>query len=248
MKLISFGDKIQEGVYSDIHSVFEKVVNFNFSNDLVVSVVSEEIGNGPFNIVVSNIDFSLIRSIKFFNSIEINGKLFDKSNIQQYDSGIPKINFKHLDKNWEFIAQKLKYSPEKSLAFLLHPEKKMEFSTTFDTQLIKKIETGVENIFNVNNIVSGLKSIKGLGYGLTPSGDDFISGVLTSLNLLEIKNNNSYIELKNKIFETVRGENRISNNSFYISKENLYSEKLKNLLVALSEQNKNEIENAIRNY
>lgn len=249
MHIISYGDKIQEGIYSLIHSVFQNVVNLNYADKYVISLVSEKVGVGPLNIVVKGVDFNQIKNVEIApDYIKINDFHFEKNVLQIYNSKIPDLDFQNLDLNWELIAEELKNSPEKSLAFLIFPEREGQFTTTFDKVLIKKIKESVSEKIEIESLITISKSIKGIGYGLTPSGDDFIAGMLTSLNFLEIKNKNSYIELKNKIFETVLGENRISNNSFYMSKENLYSEKLKNLLVALSGKNQNEVRNTIRNY
>ena len=87
-----------------------------------------------------------------------------------------------------------------------------------------------------------------MGYGLTPSGDDFITGILVALTLLGKKHNVSYIELKNKIYENALGENRISNNFLHIANSDFCNQNLKNLLDALSNNDKNKIELYTKNY
>ena len=50
MTLVSIGDQVKEGTYP-FHSRFRRTVNFRCRNRLI-SVVNEEIGDGPLNIVV----------------------------------------------------------------------------------------------------------------------------------------------------------------------------------------------------
>jgi len=78
-------------------------------------------------------------------------------------------------------------------------------------------------------LIEGIRLIKGVGIGLTPSGDDFISGLLTALKVLEIinKENNSY--LRKIIYDNAKGDNLISNNFLFYASEGLFFEKNKKL-------------------
>ena len=53
MMLISIGDRVEEGLYR-FHSRFNRAVNFT-QGDHLVSVVAEEIGDGPRNIVMRDL-------------------------------------------------------------------------------------------------------------------------------------------------------------------------------------------------
>ncbi|MGQ4807294.1 hypothetical protein NKDENANG_00639 [Candidatus Entotheonellaceae bacterium PAL068K] len=54
----SIGGRVQQGVYR-MHSQFDREVNFTNDN-LLVSLVAEEIGAGPLNIVIKDINISVV--------------------------------------------------------------------------------------------------------------------------------------------------------------------------------------------
>jgi hypothetical protein len=249
MRILSYGDKITRGVYSHIHSSFTHAINFLRADNCVISLVTEKVGAGPYNIVVSENELSHLNHIELDDCIKINKQKFEINTTKKFISEFPEIKCEQIDKNIEIIPQILSdFAPQKSLAFLIFPEKSSEFTSSFDKAFKSIIEKSVNDIFENNDFVNGSKSIKGMGYGLTPSGDDFITGMLVALTLLGKKHNVSYIELKNKIYENALGENRISNNFLHIANADFCNQNLKNLLEALSNNDKNKIELYTKNY
>lgn len=88
-------------------------------------------------------------------------------------------------------------------------------------------------------LLDGIKKMKGSGHGLTPSGDDFITGMLYALNLLQEVNAKDMSELKNKIYETSKTTNDISRNMIFHAKKALYFKQFKDFQTALLNKEKN---------
>ncbi len=89
------------------------------------------------------------------------------------------------------------------------------------------------------NLLQGIKKMKGSGVGLTPSGDDFITGMLYAIFLLEKINKKDYNELRNKIYEKAKSNNDISRNMIFHASKGLYFKQFKDLQTAFINNDKN---------
>lgn len=116
----------------------------------------------------------------------------------------------------------------KSLAFLLNEDREAFFTSSFEKAFVKHIKSAYQQIL-AGDIIEGVKTMKGSGFGLTPSGDDFICGMLYGLEVNAWMNNKNTRELKNKIFETAKGKNPISNAMLYYASIGRYNKKFKEL-------------------
>ena len=79
---------------------------------------------------------------------------------------------------------------------------------------------------------SSIKAFKSRGSGLTPSGDDFIAGVLFGLNFLEKTVNINFNKIKDNINETSKSNNIFSNNMLRLAFHAKYFKRLQNFLNA----------------
>ncbi len=231
MEVVSYGNQIRWGKYK-LHSKFTSAVNF-CSDDSFVFVVNKEIGKGPLNIVLQGIAVDSVSSLKVgSDGFCLNGNkfCFDKSKF--YNSSLEiseyiKENFEHNLKLFESILVEL--SPPKSLAFLFDDRRKKNFLTSFESEYLKRFETGYKIILS-DDYIEGIKSVRGLGPGLTPSGDDFISGVLIALNLLQKIRSANYTQTIKHIHEAARGENHFTNTFLMCAAQGFLFEKLKQLI------------------
>ena len=83
-------------------------------------------------------------------------------------------------------------------------------------------------------ILAGVSILKGIGRGLTPSGDDFISGLLFALNvrgLLGVQNVQSLIE---EIFAAAKTDNPLSMAFMRSARDGRPFEKLKYMISSLA--------------
>lgn len=233
LKIIGFGDYIFDGEYF-LHSSFKNSINY-FNKDKILTIGNKKIGNGPTNIIFD--DISLLKDKK--SVIKENKKIFideieiDICEEKIYDSKlkIEKFNFEKFFKNLNIYESYLKIiSNGKGLSILLI-DNLPNYEDLFH-KFIKKIKIGSEKIFN-GDLSSGINDIKGVGIGLTPSGDDFIYGLISGLNIIEILYKKDLNNLKKSIYEIAKGENLISNNFIFLASKGLFFEKTKNLIYSL---------------
>jgi hypothetical protein len=230
----SYGDFLLNGIY-DVHSRFNKAINF-ISEDFLISIVTEEIGVGPLNIVVSGFDLNNIRTLIIEEeSCMMNGIKYDFEIAKRVDS-IIKYDFINIEKFFSnlkvFENCLLDNSPAKSLTFLVDEKRKRNFKTTFEKNFVRTIEYAVRKL-DTSTFLEGVKKIKGTGFGFTPSGDDFICGLLLGLN---IARRFFQPELTNKINEisiAAKGGNPISNAFLLCAKQGLMFEKFKKLVFSI---------------
>ena len=86
-----------------------------------------------------------------------------------------------------------------------------------------------------------MKKIKGAGFGLTPSGDDFIAGLLFGLYILEKIYSLNLKEIREEIYNISKSNNIISNTFLYLAKEGSFFKKLKELVLSLLYSGEKEI-------
>ncbi|MCK4338726.1 MAG: DUF2877 domain-containing protein [Candidatus Cloacimonetes bacterium] len=242
IELLSVGDRISEGIFK-VHSRFNRVINFE-NNSKLVYLVNKDIGAGPINIVIEGFNFQKIISLAINGeSIFINNiKLMVKENIK-YNSKIffKDINIQKFRTNLNILESSLLcLFPQKSLAFLIEKKREINFSSGFEREFVKKIKAGVNEIHN-GNLIKGIKMFKGSGFGFTPSGDDFITGLLLALYINQEINSKDLSRTRNMVYEAAIGNNLISNTFLYFAKEGLFFERFKNFVLSLLYEGENRI-------
>lgn len=247
-EIISIGDELPTFYCQPLfHSSFNDIINFSY-NDKVISVCNKKIGKGPVNIVINNFPINEIQSIIIFdNNISLNNKYSFSIHSHKhlvYSSLLNKTSFsdnsliistqKTYKNNIEKVTEYLlKLNIDKSLIFLLDTKREKAFNTLIEKKFMNKFKNGVLKILN-NKTINGISEIKGLGFGLTPSGDDFIIGFLAALNLISIILNKNFDSIIEKIYQTAKTNNKISNTFLYFAMQNKYFETFKNFLTSIS--------------
>lgn len=233
MNIINFGSFIDKGVYT-LHSSFRNVQNYSNKHDLI-SLVKTSVGSGPNNIVLSEIPPKPLNSI-VIGSSEINfetSKLsfkLDKSN-QENDIYVDDSELL-LARTESLIGNISAWVANNSLAFLLYPELESNFKSSFERAFLKHVKL-VTVDFDINNLPEIALKMKGVGFGLTPSGDDFNCGVLYALNYLNKIIDLQLKEIIEQVYNNSLGKNLISNTFLKYSYLNEYYEKFYNLLKAI---------------
>ena len=242
IKLISFGDSLEKGTYK-VHSRFNEVINF-CSGSSFVFIVNNAIGVGPFNIVVDDVNFDNIEKLIIAEDhFLFNGdKVFFETS-KRYDSEIKVTDFDEnkfqLNLNY-FEKALIDNSSGKSLTFLLDESRKKNFKSSFEIEFVRRFDSAA-GFFSSSNYLEGIKLIKGMGFGLTPSGDDFISGFLLALNCLHKIYMVDYSDLIDHIYEAAKGNNLFTNTFLLAAKNGFLFEKFKNLIHSILYSGQNEI-------
>jgi len=235
MDLISYGDSIPEGEYS-LHSAFANAINFR-KGRLIVSLVPPRTGAGPLNLVVKQLPLGArrLRASRFYFYIDENRLRKDPESV--YSSAVPVLPKAHpetvLGNVQAFSGLLVRLAPPKSLAFIFDAELEKDFSRVFDRHLLARFKKGV-GYFRAGKHARGARTLRGLGLGLTPSGDDFLCGLLAGWYFAMV---NLRFETRMKrelVFVNAEGNNLISNAFIRSSYEGKVNAKVRRLMLAFT--------------
>ncbi len=125
----------------------------------------------------------------------------------------------------------------KSVAFLLDRARERSFRMPFERAFLAQIKDGARRMLSVR----GVRRLAGCGFGLTPSGDDFIAGSLIGLNLLQRLTGRSHRALIRRLFAAARGANRLSNSFLELARDGRVTESVQKLVASLFQGKDREI-------
>lgn len=234
MDLISYGDSIPEGDYR-LHSAFANALNFR-KGRIIVSLVPPRTGAGPFNLVLKQLPAGAtrLRASRFYFYVDENR--LQKESAALYSSEMPALDPspETVQANTVALAGLLAAkAPPKSLAFIFNPGLEKDFSRIFERHLLARFKKAVAYFF-ARDYARGVKTMRGLGLGLTPSGDDFISGLLVGYNFARQSLRFDTEARIEQIFFYAEGNNLISNIALRASYEGKVNAKVRRLLEALA--------------
>lgn len=277
--LLSIGDLVEPGPYH-FHSRFNRACNFE-RNGRLISVVDEDIGPGPINIVLRSpapeirpeaavihpppergvndpriaefLGINELSRANQFPPLEIGPNVVTFANYRflfttqhRYHSaldvqpGIPPRFHCNLEAFGELLK---KTSPPKSLAFLLDDTRLKNFRSGFEQAFADRICQGAQQVFH-GHLLEGIRSLKGCGLGLTPSGDDFIAGLLIGLNLLQKLRGQAFQRTADAVFGAAEGDNIFSNTFLDLARRGLLFGRMKDLLLVLMTGNEASVRKA----
>lgn len=232
---LSVGDRVEQGTYQ-IHSRFNHAVNF-ISRGKLVSVVDKEVGGGPRNIVLHDSKLARVDALEIRQRVVVLGAQrypFSDRHVFRSRLEIAGFNPETLRTNLSlFETLIVELAPAKSLAFILDRGGIRGLTSTFEQAFLQRITGGVELIF-AGQIIDGVRLLKGCGPGLTPSGDDFIAGLLFGLNFLQEVLHRDFKQLINVVYQTASSGNIFSQTLLDLAREGRVFERLKDLIHALN--------------
>ncbi len=165
--LMSIGDCIPEGKFTEIDSIFEKVVNFVWENK-VIAVCTPALRPGPYNVIVSGIGIEQIKGVETTNQGVLiytedsqrgilchNGEehkigilCHNQELVYHSELEIKPINKRLLIGNLDYIkTELLTCFAENSLAFLLEPEPPQAIDATCGNK-VKKEDSKIGILLN----------------------------------------------------------------------------------------------------
>jgi hypothetical protein len=246
MILLSIGDQVAPGTY-DLHSRFNRVVNFAKGSDLV-ALVDEDIGAGPLNIVIRGLSCQDRRVFSPWlrigsNVVAFNNRRFSFGADHCYHSDFrPRCRDRQRFRgNLAFLGQLLvETAPTCSLAFLLDETRIGSFRPGFESAFVARISQGVHRVFH-DDLLGGVEMLKGCGLGLTPSGDDFIAGLLIGIHLLQKLHHRNFQGIIDAVLKTALGDNLFSNAFLALAGRGALFGRMKDLIEALTREGENSI-------
>ncbi len=241
--LISFGNHLRCGTYT-LHSKFPAAANF-FSDGAFAFIVDSRTGAGPLNIVLAGKSPDGVNSLEILNhTLRLDAEEISLCPSLEYDASI------HLHQQTDRMTVKrnlgiferflVKYSPGKSLAFLVEEQRKAAFTSGFDLALVKRFEQGVRTLLD-GEYRAGAGLLKGLGYGCTPAGDDFLSGFLLALGVCQQLTGADLRHVTGILYHSAVGGNIFVNTFLDCAARGQVSQDFQHLIHAVCEAGEKEI-------
>jgi hypothetical protein len=153
-----------------------------------------------------------------------------------YDSAVPRLPLDPVlfKENLCFLKDFLGHNaPPKSMCFLFSFSAEDSFKTRFERTMLGSMKNGVA-LLEAGDYAGGARSLRGLGFGLTPSGDDFLCGYLTGLSFLEVNGLADLADIKDLVYDNAVTKNFISSSFTFCAYNGRVNEKIGKLLSALS--------------
>lgn len=234
MGIISVGDylsKIKYGNLKRVHS-FQDVLNFSDNSGKLLSIVKQKIGNGPFNIVVFDDFFEVIK----FCDVECkDGKIsfddytFNFCELKIWNSRIDSL---HPDsKNPHINVLINEYFNLLQNHRILFPIGKYSLQDKFSISVYRNFLFFLNSFKKKQNYEEYLHKFVGCGHGLTPSGDDLLCGFSVGI-LFFSHSDKDLIKNLNRIYRIIYKKlGFLSRNYLYAAINGMVNEKIKNFLM-----------------
>ncbi len=230
------GDGLNNGHYT-LYSSFRKTDNFVNAAGELISLSDDESLLAANAININNFKPGRIKEIQVQSStILLDNKPIETESSSLYHSGIDYTGlncFEIIQQTKAFIGTYASVFPASSLLSLLTKSNTEErFASAFDKALHADLAQAFSQF--TENFFSTIKSFKGKGKGLTPSGDDFIAGVFYGVHCLEKTEHIDHSKIKQLIYQIAAGENLFSNTMFSMAIKGQHFKSLKDYLCTLS--------------
>jgi len=237
LKILEIGDYLIPGQYK-LHSEFNRVVNYqSMADDNMFSLVTSEVGGGPYNIMVESLDHYPEKMYLTEQFLIENSYKLSKSSLSGLDLQILPGKLKCFKK---LLLE------NKAGSYLIDSGNQDLEPLSFEDHLKKRLIEGKKVIFE-ESLLAGITILKGLGVGLTPSGDDFLIGIMIGIHL-KMRSTRQTDPSRDKILKLILenslGENALSNWFLKTAFRGLVSSKMKTFILALSQGSISDIREA----
>jgi hypothetical protein len=246
----TIGDRIVPGAYF-LHSSFDTVRNYlkiddSASKASLLSFVTSSVGSSGYNIVWddSNVPLPSAENLEVTaDGLSFGNVFFSFSEVPVFDSHWFPQRFgewRAEPRIWAFSF----LAPE-SFSFLLYDSLRKCEGSAFDLALQNAAMRAVDRLVS-GFLDEGVCALRGLGRGLTPSGDDFLSGLLAALAILEAMDGKSRRGMRMRVLENALGGNPLSNAFLLAAAEGSFSARQKDFFDACWYGSQQEFAEAIR--
>jgi hypothetical protein len=223
-----------------VHSVFNRTVNIqSFENGELYTVACPEIDNGP-NTLVIQVDYFSTLNLSINDHVYADRNILHISNklamavdkVTLWNSVLPEYpqNVKNLNRN---LTKMRDYIDKHGIGGGM--KKSNHSRTPFEIELSRMLEEGstalLTELFNnkMSESVEKASKLIGLGPGLTPSGDDFLVGLFTVLNIQK----NPRHSLKDFGKEVVKLAKPLTNDISYMALQKASIGKVRESIISL---------------
>jgi len=236
MQLVAIGDKVPLGTYQ-FHSRFAHVVNYR-NESCIISFIDDDKNLSGRTLHVSELPLSNDPVQISCSHVTVAGTRVCRARAQTYDSTWQGFSPKQ-DLSAFVSAMKSALddrAPERSLAVLYHPRHARGFASGFERAVLDRFFQAFDTLRR-GDVVGSVERFKGVGFGLTPSGDDFIIGLLQALSSLPPSG--TLRTLKQDILEKASGCNELSWQFMRDAEAGIHPKDIKELFTAARDRNAN---------
>lgn len=197
-----------EGIIGKVHSIFERVINFESRNKQMFSIMKNDLDNAPYSMRLheqKTADFTVLDMKKDEDvvfkednlrigealSLKLTGIIlwkpqklsisFSKNNMSIFANNLTLYNEQIFLKGANGGA---KYYYIKNHTSLNQCQKPSVIEKELENRICS-LNINLEN--NCSLLEKSINAILGFGNGLTPSGDDFLAGFITALSFVQNK-------------------------------------------------------------
>lgn len=207
--------KLSHFTKDKVHSIYENTINLSVNNS-IISLQPDIYPLSPIGILTEKKFFEKIK-VKKNDILEINENCINLYGDEKYhiylDSNFTEIRDLSLTKFSKIDENNIKNVSKKILEIAGNKGLGLLFKNKYSENIILDTIKNTLNDFKFelkahkeNTAIESLISLIGLGIGLTPSGDDFISGLLSAAYAMKNTDNIFFkkliTELKNKLKDT----------------------------------------------
>jgi uncharacterized protein DUF2877 len=164
----SVNDWLANSRYPRILHVFDRACNLINERREVLSIVTPQIGNGPFSLVVED-DVLFSKYLNLESLISISANRLSLGNLTLYTTDAklwpPRPAWEVLHANRDPILNQLTQLPM------------INYQPSLPTSLLSTLSSSIAAADLSSSLIATQK-LAGLGIGLTPAGDDFILGAM----------------------------------------------------------------------
>ncbi|MBD3348629.1 MAG: DUF2877 domain-containing protein [Candidatus Eisenbacteria bacterium] len=246
LRLVSRGDMIADGLYRT-HSSFRRAANMTDGRG-VVSMVELGVEPGPVNLVMRHLSPGTVRTLRVDGaSIIVNGAAVATQGARDYSSKMdvgatdPEPVHRGLRMLRRLLAQR---APAESLAFLVEPSRTSAFRGGFRREFVRHMRACADDILH-GDPFRGAARASGCGFGLTPSGDDLVVGVLVAMNLAERVAGGSLAVERRMIRRAAGTGGLVNETALCLAESGRVFETMKELLRALTRDNAFDLSRAV---
>ena len=191
----SFIEKIENTYFNGkVHSTFERTINITDSEtEEMYTLATNDVDNAPNTIITDIPGFSRFglkpgdEVISAGGIVTVAQRLsVDMGDVRKWSCILPEFpnDFENVTKNLAILRQHLRMFG-KSGGMLIDPEECGFFEKELSRLLETRSEALVKNLLDgkMQEAFEAAEGLIGLGRGLTPSGDDFLSGLMATFNI-----------------------------------------------------------------
>jgi hypothetical protein len=231
VKIVAFGDSLISGTYK-FYAGFKEIDNFINQKAELLSISGNLSFLSPNTLIIKEFQSGLFNEInigKHCVKFDATEYLLEHELQQKSSFTYPIISQNEIENITKlFIDEYCDSFPKKSLSFLLKTENEKHFTSAFEKAFVSQMKQAF--LLFKSDFYTSIRAFKSRGSGLTPSGDDFIAGILFGIHFWEQQDNTDYDVVKKRILEISKSENVFSDNMLRLASQSKYFMRLQDFL------------------